>query len=214
MINIAIDGPAGAGKSSISKVLCNKLGYTYVDTGSIYRAIAYFSIKHNIAVENIVDNLNNIDIKLSKTGVLLNSEDITDKIRTNNISMLASKVATDKNIRNFLVDIQRDIAQNNNVIMDGRDIATVILPNADIKIYLTASAEVRAKRRYKQDSSIEFNELLDSILLRDKQDMERAISPLKIAPDATVVDNSDISEAETIDLILEIIEKGLKNAKH
>lgn len=209
MINIAIDGPAGAGKSSIARALCKKLGYTYVDTGSIYRAIAYFSIKHNIAVENLVNNFNNIDIKLCKTGVLLNSEDITDKIRTNDISMLASKVATDENVRNFLVDIQRDIAKNNNVIMDGRDIATVILPGADIKIYLTASAEIRAKRRYKQDSSVDFATLLNSIILRDKQDMERLVAPLKIAPDATVVDNSDISEDDTINLILEIIEKGL-----
>lgn len=209
MINIAIDGPAGAGKSSIARALCKKLGYTYVDTGSIYRAIAYFSIKHNIAVENLVNNFNNIDIKLCKTGVLLNSEDITDKIRTNDISMLASKIATDENVRNFLVDIQRDIAKNNNVIMDGRDIATVILPGADIKIYLTASAEIRAKRRYKQDSSVDFATLLNSIILRDKQDMERLVAPLKIAPDATVVDNSDISEDDTINLILEIIEKGL-----
>lgn len=209
MINIAIDGPAGAGKSSIARALCKKLGYTYVDTGSIYRAIAYFSIKHNIAVENLVNNFNNIDIKLCKTGVLLNSEDITDKIRTNDISMLASKIATDENVRNFLVDIQRDIAKNNNVIMDGRDIATVILPGADIKIYLTARAEIRAKRRYKQDSSVDFATLLNSIILRDKQDMERLVAPLKIAPDATVVDNSDISEDDTINLILEIIEKGL-----
>lgn len=209
MINIAIDGPAGAGKSSISKVLCNKLGYTYVDTGSIYRAIAYFSIKNNIAVENIVDNFNNLDIKLSKTGVLLNSEDITDKIRTNNISMLASKVATDKNIRDFLVDIQRNVAKTNNVIMDGRDIATVILPGADIKIYLTASAEVRAKRRHLQDPSLDFDEILNSIILRDRQDMEREVSPLKIADDAIIIDNSDINETDTINLILEIIEKGL-----
>lgn len=209
MINIAIDGPAGAGKSSIAKALCNELGYIYVDSGSIYRAIAYFSTKHNIAVENLVDNFNNIDIKLCKTGILLNSEDITEKIRTNNISMLASKVAADKNIRNFLVDIQRDIAINNNVIMDGRDIATVILPNADIKIYLTANVESRATRRYLQDSSIGYDEILNSIILRDKQDMEREFSPLKIAPDAIVIDNSDITEIETINLILKIIKKGL-----
>lgn len=219
MINIAIDGPAGAGKSSISKAVANRLGFLYIDTGALYRTIGfYFKINNFLPTnENIDFKLSNLNIELKyidKTQyVFLNGENVSDYIRTPEISSYASKISAIKEVRAFLLNTQRDIANKNNCIMDGRDIGTVVLPNANLKIFLTASAEIRAKRRVlqlKENGIItEYNKILEEIIERDNRDMSREEAPLKQAKDAIFLDTSEMSEDEVEKKIIDLI-KGVK----
>lgn len=220
MISIAIDGPSGSGKSSISKCLAKKLGFVHVDTGALYRTIAYYLCKNNVDYSNsekVCENLKDIDIKVkfsnNNQNVFLNGVNVTDKIRSADISIASSRISSMPLVRKFLLDLQKDIAKENNVIMDGRDIATVVLPNSEVKIFLTASPEVRAKRRYNQmvadDPKINFSDVLKNINERDFNDTHREISPLKISDDAVVFDNSDLTFDQTVNSILKIIKERI-----
>ena len=216
--SIAIDGPAGAGKSTIAKALAKELGYHYVDTGAIYRTVAYFldllgvSPKDVDGVERYIDELT-IQIEYDETGkqhMLMNGMDVTDEIRTQDISQKASLVSAHAVVRDMLLDMQRDVARKHNVIMDGRDIGTVVLPKATVKIFLTASAEVRAKRRTDEllakGQKVTFEQTLKDIKQRDYQDTNRPIAPLKQAKDAVLLDTSDMD----IDGVLAAIGKIVK----
>ena len=216
-MNIAIDGPAGAGKSTIARAAARKLGYIYVDTGALYRAVAceclsrVIDIKDTAAVEaalpGIRPSLAFID---GEQHVLVNGRDVSGEIRTPKISMAASAVSAIPAVRRFLLDTQRDIAANNDVIMDGRDIGTVILPNAQVKIFLTASPEERARRRCKEleekGTPQPFEEVLRDIKKRDHDDMTRKEAPLKQAPDAVLADTTDLDLEGAIALVTGIIE--------
>ena len=202
--SIAIDGPAGAGKSTIAKALAKELGYHYVDTGAIYRTVAYFldlwgvSPKDVDGVERYIDELT-INIEYDETGkqhMIMNGMDVSDEIRTPEISQKASLVSAHKVVRDMLLDMQREVAEQHNVIMDGRDIGTVVLPNATVKIFLTASAEVRARRRTDEliakGQKADFAQTLKEIEQRDYQDSHREIAPLKQVQDAVLLDTSDL----------------------
>ena len=200
--SIAIDGPAGAGKSTIARRLAKELGFYYVDTGAIYRTVAYFmdllgiSPKDADGVERYIDKLT-ISIEYDEEGVqhmIMNGMDVSDDIRTQDISQKASLVSAHSVVRDVLLDMQRDVAKKHNVIMDGRDIGTVVLPKANVKIFLTADPEVRAKRRYDEligkGQKADLPQILKEIKQRDHQDMTRPIAPLKQAKDAVLVDTS------------------------
>ena len=202
--SIAIDGPAGAGKSTIAKALAKELGYHYVDTGAIYRTVAYFldllgiSPKDVDGVERYIDELT-VNIEYDENGkqhMIMNGMDVTDEIRTQDISQKASLVSAHKVVRDMLLDMQRNLAKQHNVIMDGRDIGTVVLPKATVKIFLTASAEVRAKRRTDEllakGQKADFAQTLKDIQQRDYQDANRPIAPLKQAHDAILLDTSNL----------------------
>ena len=202
--SIAIDGPAGAGKSTIAKALAKELGYHYVDTGAIYRTVAYFldllgiSPKDVDGVERYIDELT-VNIEYDESGkqhMIMNGMDVTGDICTPDISQKASLVSAHKVVRDVLLDMQRDVARKNNVIMDGRDIGTVVLPKATVKIFLTASAEVRAKRRTDEltarGQKADYEKTLQEIRQRDHQDSTRAIAPLKQAEDAVLLDTSEL----------------------
>ncbi|MDE6020956.1 MAG: (d)CMP kinase [Ruminococcus sp.] len=218
-INIAIDGPAGAGKSSIAKEISSELGFIYVDTGALYRTIALYAQMHNIESETqLIDQLEKIEIDLSFIGgtqrISLCGDDVTDDIRTPEISMGASKVSAIPEIREFLFDLQQKIAHEHNVIMDGRDIGTVVLPDADLKIFLTASADERASRRYmelkeKADCPT-YEEIREDIIKRDYNDSHRAIAPLCQAKDAILIDSTHMGFYEVCTEILAIIKERLK----
>ena len=201
---IAIDGPAGAGKSTIAKALAKELGFRYVDTGAIYRTVAYFldllgvSPKDVDGVERYIDELT-IVIEYDEEGkqhMLMNGMDVSDEIRTQDISQKASLVSAHAVVREVLLDMQRDVARKHNVIMDGRDIGTVVLPKADVKIFLTAAPEVRAKRRYDEliarGQKANLETILKEIKQRDYQDTHREIAPLKMARDSIKLDTSDL----------------------
>lgn len=220
MISIAIDGPAGAGKSSISKGLSKRLGYIYVDTGALYRATAYTlnkngtKPKNDNALECALKNVE-VDIKFidNEQHVYVNGEDVSDKIRTPEVSMLASSYSALPAVRAFLLGLQRGLAKKHNVIMDGRDIGTVVLPDASLKIYLTAKAENRAERRYKElvekGVKADYNEVLADIKQRDYNDMHRDVAPLKQADDAVLVDNTGNNLEQSIEQMLEVIKQKL-----
>lgn len=219
MFNVAIDGPAGAGKSTIAKAVSKRLGYIYVDTGALYRAIALNCVRNNVIGDNekIVELLSETNVKLGfdESGaqcVFLNGEDVSSLIRTPEISMYASCVSAIPQVRAFLLDLQRDIAKNNNVIMDGRDIGTVVLPNADVKIFLTASAECRAERRYKEliekGESVTFDDVLADVNKRDYQDSHREIAPLKPSETSVVADTTGKTLDESTKMIINIIKEG------
>lgn len=219
-INIAIDGPAGAGKSTIAKAIAKELGYIYVDTGSLYRAIAYYAVSKNADFHNS-DIVNSLlpeikpELKFidGTQHVFVNDEDISSKIRTEQISMGASVVSAIPEVRHFLFELQRSIARENDIIMDGRDIGTVVLPDADLKIFLTASAEERADRRYKElkekGENADYNEVLEDIKKRDYNDSHRAISPLKQADDAILADTTEYTLNESISYISDIVKKAI-----
>ena len=220
-INVALDGPSGAGKSTIAKAVAKKLEYVYVDTGAMYRSIAYYVISKGADLsdpEQIKPLLGEISIKLCYTEagqrVMLNDEDVSDKIRTPEISMGASKVSAIPEVREFLLELQKNIAKENNIIMDGRDIGTTILPNAEVKIYLTASADTRAKRRaleYEQKGeSFDLDQIRKDIIERDERDMNREISPLKQADDAVLVDSSEMGIDQVVDAILDVYNKKIQ----
>ena len=202
--SIAIDGPAGAGKSTIARALAKELGYYYVDTGAIYRTVAYFldllgvSPKDVDGVERYLDELT-VEIEYDETGkqhMIMNGMDVSDDIRTQDISQKASLVSAHGIVRDMLLDMQRDVAKKHNVIMDGRDIGTVVLPRATVKIFLTASPEVRAQRRLDEmlakGQQTNFKQVLADIQQRDYQDSHRPIAPLKQAKDAVLLDTSDL----------------------
>ncbi len=218
-INIAIDGPAGAGKSTIARRLAKELGYYYVDTGAIYRTVAYFldllgiSPKDADGVERYLDELT-VAIEYDAEGkqhMLMNGMDVTDDIRTPDISQKASLVSAHAMVRDMLLDMQRDVAKKHNVIMDGRDIGTVVLPRATVKIFLTASAEVRAQRRTAEltakGQKANFEQVLKDIQQRDYQDSHRPIAPLKQAKDAVLLDTSDLDIEGVLAAMKEIIAK-------
>ena len=220
-ISIAIDGPAGAGKSTIAKRLAKELGYCYVDTGAIYRTVAYFldllgiSPKDVDGVERYIDELT-INIEYDENGVqhmIMNGMDVSGEIRTQDISQKASLVSAHAVVREVLLDMQRDVARKNNVIMDGRDIGTVVLPDADVKIFLTASAEVRAKRRTDEliakGQKAVYETILKEIIQRDYQDTHRPIAPLKQARDAVKVDTSDMDIEQVLAAIKTIIQEKI-----
>ena len=218
---IAIDGPAGAGKSTIAKALAKNLGYYYVDTGAIYRTVAYFldllgiSPKDVDGVERYIDELT-VDIEYDEDGsqhMIMNGMDVTGDIRTPDISQKASLVAAHAVVREVLLDMQRDVAKKHNVIMDGRDIGTVVLPKADVKIFLTGSAEVRAKRRCEEllakGQKAQYNTVLEQIKKRDYQDTHREIAPLKMARDSIKVDTSEMDIDAVVATIREIVGKKI-----
>ena len=216
--NVAIDGPAGAGKSTIAKRLAKELGFIYVDTGAMYRGIALYMIRQGIdshdeeAVTKAVPDAD-VTIKYEDGAqkIILNGEDVSGVIRTEEVSAAASTTSAYKAVRAKLLDLQRNLAAQNDVIMDGRDIGTTILPDADVKVYLTASVECRAKRRYDEliakGESHELKKIEEDIRQRDHQDMTREISPLKKADDAIEVDSSEMSIDEVVSTIKGLVEK-------
>lgn len=220
MINVAIDGPAGAGKSTISRAAANEVEFIYVDTGALYRAVGVNALRNNLDtknVEQITKSLENITVELKFVDdvqhVFLNGEDVSEEIRLPEASMAASNVSAIPSVRAFLFDLQRDIAKNNNCIMDGRDIGTVVLPDAQIKIFLTASPEVRAARRFKElqekGAKDTYEEVLEDIKVRDYNDSHREIAPLKPAKDSITVDNSDLSLEQSVSTIVKIIKEKM-----
>jgi cytidylate kinase len=219
MNSIAIDGPAGAGKSSIAKALSKRLGYIYIDTGAMYRAVALFFLDEGVKdsedsrIESLLEKLD-ISIKYEDgtQKVFLNGVDVSDKLRLEQIGKLASKFSAIGSVREKLVALQRKLAKKENVVMDGRDIGTVVLPNADLKIYLSASSKVRAKRRYlelleKGNTDLDINLIEDEIIKRDEADMNREISPLKQAEDAYYLDSSDMTLEEVVSKILSMVKE-------
>lgn len=209
IINIAIDGPAGSGKSTIAKIIAKKLNITYLDTGSMYRAFTYYALENNVESDDksgIYKLLNSIDLVLDKGNVFVNDKDVTKEIRYENIDKNVSKYAAIKEVREKMVNIQRDISKGKSVIMDGRDIGSVVLPNADFKFYMDASAEERAKRRYLQNiergKEVPYDDILKDIKLRDENDKNREVDPLVICEDATVIDTSNMTIDEVVNFII------------
>ena len=218
---IALDGPAGAGKSSIAKRAANILNFIYVDTGALYRAIGLAAIRNSVepAPSDQVDALlDKITVELAfnenmEQIVLLDGEDVSGLIRTPEASMMASRISAIPNVRTYLLDLQRDMAKKNNVIMDGRDIGTVVLPNADVKIFLTASPEVRAGRRYKEliekGMDVNFEKILADVIERDYNDSHRETAPLKPADGCVIVDTTDLDFEQSVEEILKVIKEKL-----
>lgn len=220
MINVAIDGPAGAGKSTIAKAAAKALGYIYVDTGALYRTVALGAVRAGVLESDngIAALLPSLQVELKfadgSQHVYLNGEDVSDLIRTPEISMGASKVSAVPAVRAFLLDLQRDLAKKNNVIMDGRDIATVVLPNAQVKIFLSATPECRARRRYKElvekGQTVTYEDVLADVNRRDYQDSHREIAPLKPSADSVMADTSELDLQQSTDLIINIIREHTK----
>lgn len=215
-ISVAIDGPSGAGKSTVARAAAARMGYVYVDTGAMYRAVGLAVRRRGIAGEDtagIVATLPEVDISLvyqdGVQHVLLNGEDVSEAIRTPEIAQYASKVSAVPEVRRFLLDVQRDMAKNSNILMDGRDIGTVILPDAPVKIFLTASAETRAERRYRElkekGQQVTLEGVLADIQARDRQDTTRAVAPLRQADDAVLLDTSALDLEQSIAAVLRII---------
>ncbi len=217
-MNIAVDGPAGAGKSTIAKLAAEKLNFIYVDTGALYRAIALYIIRNNVDIENedmLKKALNDIEIDIRYEDkiqmVYLNKENVSKLIRTEEVGNMASKSSAKKPVRDRLLSLQREIAAENNVIMDGRDIGTNVLKSAELKIYLTASVSVRAERRYNQlkekGENPDIKRIEEDIIVRDRQDMTREIAPLKQAEDAIYLDTSDMKIEDVSEFIVNSAKK-------
>ncbi|WP_418666497.1 (d)CMP kinase [Allofournierella sp.] len=216
MISVAIDGPSGAGKSSLAKRLAKELGYLYVDTGAMYRAIGLYALRAGADPQDaaaVLALLPGIRIELAYVGgaqrVFLNGEDVSEAIRTEAVGMAASGVSAHQGVRDFLLELQRRLARTHDLLMDGRDIGTVILPNATVKIFLTASAEARAARRLAQlrqkGQTADYDTVLADICRRDRQDTERAAAPLRQAPDAVLVDTSELDFEQSFQALKAII---------
>lgn len=222
MMNVAIDGPVGAGKSTIAKECAKRLGFIYVDTGALYRAVGLFCKRNGIEISqenaDTVDKAINSGLKLEiklENGtqlVFMNGENVSEEIRLPEISMAASAVSALGCVRSFLLDTQRKVAAENNVIMDGRDIGTVILPDAQVKIFITAKPEIRAKRRYDEliakGIDAKFEDVLSDLNTRDYNDSHRAESPLKQAEDAVLLDTSDFDFEQSVGAVIDLIKKG------
>lgn len=223
MFNIAIDGPGGAGKSSVSKLIAQKLGIIYVDTGALYRAVALHMTRRGIRTDDsvsVIKELPNVKLSLRFTDrqvLLLGNEEVGDAIRTPEMSMGASCVSAIAEVRNFLLETQRHIAKKNSVIMDGRDIGTVILPDAELKVFLFAGEEARARRRYEEliakGKDVRYEDVLAEMRERDKNDSTRAVAPCIPAPDAILLDNSDLTLEETADKIISYLDGAIKRKK-
>lgn len=215
MASIAIDGPAGAGKSTIARKIAKKLSYIYVDTGAMYRAMALYLLKNGISAQDrelMEEACQRADISIvyekGEQQVILNGENVTDQLRTEKVGNMASASAPNQKIREKLVQLQQHLAKSKDVVMDGRDIGTKVLPDADLKIYLTASAHVRALRRYEELKGkgipCDLDEIEKDIIKRDEQDMNRTVSPLRQAEDAVLVDSSNLGIEDVVDRILTI----------
>lgn len=218
MKSIAIDGPAGAGKSTIARKVAEKLSFIYVDTGAMYRSMALYFIRHDIAAqdeEKIAAACPDIDVSIAyqdgEQQVILNGENVNGLIRTEQVSMMTSDTSKYPVVREKLLSLQLGLAEKENVIMDGRDIGTCVLPNADVKIYLTASAAERARRRYKEQTErgvdCDIKEIERDIIARDEQDMNREVAPLRQAEDAVLVDSSDMTIDQVVDEIIRIYQE-------
>ncbi len=218
VINVAIDGPAGAGKSTVSRAAAKAMGYIYVDTGALYRAVGVNALRNGIDTKDkaaVAASLDGISVDLvfenGEQKVLLNGENVSSEIRTPPASMAASDVSAVSEVRSFLFDLQRDIAARNNCIMDGRDIGTVVLPDAKVKIFLTASPEERAMRRYKEliekGTAVEYKEVLDDLVQRDYNDSHREIAPLKPAEDGVILDTTGLDLEGSVNEIIRIIKE-------
>lgn len=219
-MKIAIDGPAGAGKSAAAKAAAEKLGFIYVDTGALYRGIGLYVLRKGVnpnSIEGVLPLLAEIKIEMlhidGEQHIFLNGEDVSSLIRTESVSTAASAVSAIPAVRDFLFDMQRDIAEKNNVVMDGRDIGTAVLPDAELKIFLTAKPEIRAERRVKQlaEKGIEANysDVLEEVLKRDDNDTNRDFRPLKQAKDGILLDNSDMSFEETFEKIVALAKERM-----
>lgn len=219
MISVAIDGPAGAGKSSLSRKAAERLGFIYVDTGALYRAVGlkFSKCRADTTLNCDIDGILSqtaVDIRFveGEQRVFLDGTDVSEEIRTPAASMMASAVSAKPQVRAFLLDMQRKLAESQNVIMDGRDIGTVVLPNATIKIFLTAAAEARAQRRYKElcekGQSVTYKEVYEDMLQRDYNDINRETAPLRQAEDAVLADTGALDFEQSLELILDIIKKG------
>ena len=222
--SIAIEGPAGAGKSTMARQLARQLDFVYVDTGAIYRSVAYFMLLMGISpkdTDGVTRLIDDVNLQIVYEGgvqhMILNGQDITEELRTPEISKAASLVSAQKVVRSFLLEMQRAVARKQNVIMDGRDIGTVVLPRADVKIYLTASAEVRAHRRLlelqEKGEKTSYDRVLQDILQRDRQDMTRAVAPLKKAADAVELDTSDLTVEQSVQAMERIIRQRLPQCR-
>lgn len=214
MAGIAIDGPAGAGKSTIAKIVAKELGYIYVDTGALYRAIAHYLVKNQIDIEDeaaLTKACNAIKVTIQYENdiqqVYVNDENVTPYLRTEATGNMASKSSAKASVRAALLDLQRDMAREHNVVMDGRDIGTNVLPGAEVKIYLTASSKERANRRYREllekGEEADFDKIERDIIERDERDMNRAIAPLRQAEDAVLIDSSNMTIPQVVEKILE-----------
>ncbi len=221
MTKIAIDGPAGAGKSSISKKVAKALGYIYIDTGAMYRTVGLKAVRCGIDTkdsEGVASILPELDIDIRHEGVeqhiFLDGENVSDKIRTPEISMAASNVSAIPAVRVALVDLQRKLAENHDVVMDGRDIGSFVLPDAEVKIFLTASVDARAQRRYKEllekGETVDFEAVREDMIIRDEQDSTRAVSPLVVADGATVIDTSALNFEESVNAVIEHIRSNIR----
>ncbi len=219
-MKIAIDGPAGAGKSAAAKAIAKKLGFIYVDTGALYRGIGLYVLRKGAkpsSIEEVVPLLAEIKIEMhhidGEQHIFLNGEDVSGLIRTESVSAAASDVSAIPAVRDFLFDMQRDIAEKNNVVMDGRDIGTVVLPDAELKLFLTAKPEVRARRRVLQlaEKGIEANydDVLADVIQRDYNDSHRDFRPLKLAEDGIMMDNTEIPLEETIEKIISLVKERM-----
>lgn len=221
IINVAIDGPAGAGKSTVARGAAKQLGYIYVDTGALYRAVGLNALRNKIDTKNakaVAESISRIKVDIvfssGEQRVLLNGEDVSEEIRTPDASMAASNVSAVPEVRAFLFDLQRDIAKRNSCIMDGRDIGTVVLPDAQVKIFLTASPETRADRRYKEliekGTQADYNSVLDDIIKRDYNDMHRDIAPLKPAEDSVMFDTTGLALEASVAAVIKIIKEKIQ----
>ena len=225
-ISIAIDGPAAAGKSTIAKMVAKNLNYTYIDTGAMYRAMALFGIENNINLESekekLVSMLDDVDIEIryidDSQRVFLNGTDVSQSIRQEMVSVGAPNAAVIPQVREKLVELQRKMAKSDNVIMDGRDICSYVLPNADVKIFLTASSDARAKRRYDELTAkgieCEFEKIKADMEYRDKNDSQRTVAPLKKADDATLIDTTDYDFDESVEAVLTLIRKRVEEVEN
>ncbi len=219
-INIAIDGPSGAGKSTLARKLAAKLDFIYVDTGAMYRTIGLYIYRKGIDpqdVDQVAAVLPEIKVELSfvdgEQRVYLNGEDVSTEIRLHEVSQYASLTSAIPAVRSYLFDMQQTLAAENNVIMDGRDIGTVVLPNADVKIFLTARPEVRAQRRYdellERGQEVEFDQILADVIRRDEQDMNRPVAPLKPAEDSIILDTSGNTFEQSLDLLYNTVKERI-----
>lgn len=218
IINVAVDGPAGAGKSTVSRAAAKEMGYIYVDTGALYRAVGVNTLRNGIDTKDrqaVAESLSDISVDLAfengEQKVLLNGEDVSSEIRTPDASMAASDVSAVPKVRDFLFDLQRNIASKNNCIMDGRDIGTVVLPNAKVKVFLTASPEERAMRRFRElsekGSSVKYEEVLEDLIKRDYNDSHREIAPLKQAEDGILLDTTGMTLEQSVENLIKIIKE-------
>ncbi|MGN1423666.1 MAG: (d)CMP kinase [Oscillospiraceae bacterium] len=220
LVSVAIDGPVGAGKSSIARTAAQRLGFIYADTGALYRSVGLFCHRNGVDMTDpaaIAGMLGSIKLEIRLVDgvqhIFLNGEDVSEEIRLPEISMAASAVSAVPEVRAALLDTQRDIARTNNVIMDGRDIGTVVLPDAQVKIFLTASPEIRAKRRYDElrakGSDVSFDDVLSDLNRRDYNDSHRAVAPLKQADDAVLADTSELDFEQSVELVCSLIKEKL-----